>query len=81
MKKFTITFAEGNDIEKILALQRAVTENIKIKEWFVPSTKAELELAFSNPEKFPALKVLYKNELVAFSYIILNPYQLAQLCH
>ena len=64
---------DASDIENILALQRAVTENIKIKEWFVPSTKAELELAFSHPEKFPALKVLYKNELIAFSYIILNP--------
>ena len=64
---------DASDIENILALQSNVIENIKIKEWFVPSTKAELGLAFSHPEKFPALKVMYKNELIAFSYIILNP--------
>ena len=64
---------DASDIENILALQSNVIENIKIKEWFVPSTKAELELAFSNPKDFPALKVMHKDTIVAFSYIILTP--------
>ena len=71
--EFEIVFAEKRDIEEILSLQCMVTKSIKIKEWFVPSTLPELELAFSHQDKFPALKVMYRNEIVAFSYIILNP--------
>ncbi len=73
MEHFTITFAQSSDIENILALQNSVVENINIKEWFVPSTKAELELAFSRPQEFVMLKVEREDKLMAFSYIILNP--------
>jgi len=73
VKNYEIIIAEKSDIENILSLQKSVTEKISIKEWFVPSTRAELELAFSKPESFPALKVMCENQLVAFSYIILNP--------
>ena len=73
MENFTITVAQSSDMENILALQNSVVENINIKEWFVPSIKAELELAFSKPQEFVMLKVERENKLVAFSYIILNP--------
>lgn len=72
-RNFKIACATVDDIENILALQETVAENMNIKEWFVPSTKTELDLAFSSPEKFPALKIICESELVAFSYIILNP--------
>lgn len=73
MENFKITVAQRSDIENILVLQNNIVENINIKEWFVPSTKSELELAFSRPQEFVMLKVEQENKLVAFSYIILNP--------
>ncbi len=73
MENFIITVAQNSDIENILSLQKSVVESINIKEWFVPSTKTELELAFSRPQEFVMLKVERENKLVAFSYIILNP--------
>ena len=73
MENFTIGFAQSSDMENILELQKSVVENIDIKEWFVPSTKAELELAFSRPQEFVMFKVERENKLVGFSYIILNP--------
>lgn len=73
MKNFDILIVEKSDIKNILALQDSVVESVNKKEWFVPSTRAELELAFSKPDEFIALKAECENKIIAFSYIILKP--------
>jgi len=68
------------DVQEILALQQEVTQELSVKEWFCPSTEAELCTALADPKQYLCLQVVDKRRIVAFAYVILRPDASHDLC-
>ncbi len=66
------------DIDMILALQDRVHSEMKQKEWFAYTSRAELESAFECGS--PAVAVMSGEKMIAFAYLILNPDSTQSLC-
>lgn len=64
---------EVNDQADIMKLQERVLENPQTREWFSPSSEAELRAVLTEPANYAAVQICDGERIVAFAYAIRNP--------